>query len=290
MISNGYISWLWDGAAAAGGWTEGSATIVQVRPAYARGGFRALDLTAGRAGRAAAEAQIAELERGDRAALAARPVVYLRGLAARLELQVVDAIARDARGLDEPFEGAFLRLFNEALTERAFFIHEGRHFLDRQYGERLAPAELEFRAKLSELELARYPRSAFASINDELVGTGGPHGAANTRIVEIYRRWIQANIAQIAGFDSSQPPLTQLHLLSDEQIRAIARANDPEFGGTGVLRQQTSSILRSDLNRIRAGERSRCEACPSVRSHSGKWEGIMKYYLTKTIDARSRRR
>jgi hypothetical protein len=138
MISNGYISWLWDGAAAAGGWTEGSATIVQVRSAYAHGGFRALDLTAGRAARAAAEEQVAELERSDRAALAARPVTYLRGLAARLELQVVDAIARDARGLDEPFEGAFLRLFNEALTERAFFIHEGRHVLDRRSGASFA--------------------------------------------------------------------------------------------------------------------------------------------------------
>jgi hypothetical protein len=54
-----------------------------------------------------------------------------------------------------------------------------------------------------------------------------PHGNANRRILEGYRRWVRRHAREIAGFDTNTPTLTQLHLLSDDQIRAAARSMDP---------------------------------------------------------------
>ena len=93
-------------------------------------------------------------------------------------------------------------------------------------GQRFSAAELEYRAKLSEIALADYPRLALANIAGQSQGDT-PHGRANRRVLQGYRDWVRSHRREIAGFDRTQPGLSQLHLLTDDQIRAVARRLDP---------------------------------------------------------------
>ena len=72
-------------------------------------------------------------------------------------------------------------------------MHEGRHALDDKYlkSRNFSQADLEFRAKLAEILLGKYPRMAFGSINDSLVNSDTSHGIANTRIMTAYADWIE---------------------------------------------------------------------------------------------------
>jgi hypothetical protein len=92
---------------------------------------------------------------------------------------------------------------------------------------RLIDGNLEYRAKLSELALAEYPRLALYQINSAAIGAGTDHQKAKARILQAYRSWIEEHPAQVAGYDPALPALVQLDKLSDPQIRAVARALDP---------------------------------------------------------------
>ena len=99
--------------------------------------------------------------------------------------------------------------------------------LDQASRERLEDQDLEYRAKLSELALADYPRLALSSIDADTIGTSTAHGRANSRIMKAYGEWLAAHTAEVQGYDSSKPVLAQLDRLSDGQIRAVARSLDP---------------------------------------------------------------
>src|SRR5690606_26962554 len=103
-----------------------------------------------------------------------------------------------------------------ATIQHSITLHEGRHALDKASGA-FTGDELEFRAKLSEIALADYPRLALANIAGQTLGDTA-HGLANRRLLEGYRSWIRRHRREIAGFDRSAPALAQLHLLSDAQI------------------------------------------------------------------------
>lgn len=230
MIANGFESWLWDGAAQAGGWASQGTTIVQVRPAYAPGPLNAWLMTHDTPSRSRADARLPDLERRDLEALAAAPVAYLPGLEARLDRQAILQIAeRSARPGQTEAErrAAFLEEYARAVSQHSIFIHEGRHILDQASGEDLQSEDLEYRAKLSELALADYPRLALSAIDADTIGADTPHGNANRRIMEAFGRWIAAHAREVRGLDPSRPALAQLDRLSDDQIRAVARSLDP---------------------------------------------------------------
>lgn len=235
MVSNGYQSWLWDGMAQAGGWSGENGTIVQVRPAYTPGGLRAL---------ASAEPEIAarlaarqpSLEQQDLAALAKAPVAYLPGLAARFTQQSTAQVAAkaslEAQRLGQPYARVFAKLYWDAVVGHSIKIHEGRHSLDNlqfKGAAQLSSPELEYRAKLSELMLAEFPRMPLANIQSSEIGSDSPHGKADTRIFEGYLHWMDAHRSEIAGFDAAVPTLEQLDKLTDAQIRAVAHDLDPQF-------------------------------------------------------------
>jgi hypothetical protein len=226
MLANGYQGWLWDGWAEAGGWAPDDATIVQVRSAYTRGPLNDLALSRPGPSRDRYLARIARQEPQERAALANNAVASLSATSARLNLQAVDAMAARAHGDD----AAFIAEVWRATLQHSIFIHEGRHVLDKatfRGAQALSDEELEFRAKLSELALADYPRLALSNMSAVNVGDGTPHGNANARILTAYRDWMGAHVSEIAGYDAGAPALGQLDKLSDEQIRAVARALDP---------------------------------------------------------------
>jgi hypothetical protein len=226
MLANGYQAWLWDGWAETGGWAPDDATIVQVRSAYTTGPLNELAISRPGASRDRYMARIVRQEPQERAALANNAVASLSATSARLNLQAVDAMAARTHGDD----AAFIAEAWRATLQHSIFIHEGRHVLDKATfsGTRaLGDEELEFRAKLSELALADYPRLALSNISAVNVGDGTPHGNANARILTAYRDWTGAHTGEIAGYDAGAPALAQLDKLSDNQIRTVARALDP---------------------------------------------------------------
>ena len=232
MVSNGFQSWLWDGRAATGGWAE-SHRIIQVRPAYTVAAMQALNAVTPE-GRARADSRATQLADGDLARLKDQEIGYLPGVAMRLQIQAGDEIATVARqaaqqqGLD--FETIFLRTYWDDVVDHSITVHEGRHVLDKQtFGDTgLADDEMEFRAKLSELELAKMPKLALANIMSANMGDGTPHGNANQRVIAGLVDWMKGHAQHIAGFDATVPYCAQLDKLSDSDLREAATAMDPQ--------------------------------------------------------------
>jgi hypothetical protein len=233
MLANGYQSWLWDGAAAAGGWTEDGPVIVQVRPEYVSGPMTMWRLATDAAARRKLLDEQARQEAAERTALAGGDVAYLPALAARLRLQFADQLLARVRAGAKPgvdLRRAFLDECWRASFQQSIFVHEGRHALDRKLitgFARFNDANLEYRAKLSELALADYPRLALYNIDASTIGGGSAHDKANGWIMAEYGEWIMANGAKVKGFDPDRPAMMQIDRLSDDQIRAIARSLDP---------------------------------------------------------------
>jgi len=230
MLANGFETWLWDGRAATGGWAEGGQTIVQVRPEYAGGPLGAWELTYESPALRRYRERLIDLERRDAEVMARQAVAYLPALSQRLRrqaiLQVLEKVSRPGMDAAER-RRAFLEEYKRAVDQHSIFIHEGRHVLDGASGERLDSEALEYRAKLSELALADYPRLSLAAVDGDTIGTDAPHGKANARIMAAYAAWIAAHAAEVPGYDPGKPAQAQLDKLSDEQIRAVARSLDP---------------------------------------------------------------
>ena len=233
MIANGYESWLWDGEAADGGWTEPGPVIVQARPEYTKAPLDAWMLVANARHRVEYLERLKSLEGDDLKALRSADVAYLPGLARRLNLQLAAQVldrARRVSGTPGDVQRAFLAEYWRANLQQSIFIHEGRHALDLHLvsGDTAAgKAELEYRAKLSELALADYPRLALINVDGATIGGDNEHGRANRRIMAEYGAWISAHRKEVEGYDAALPPLVQLDRLTDDQIRAVARTRDP---------------------------------------------------------------
>jgi hypothetical protein len=233
LASNGYQSWLWDGLAATGGWSE-PAAIVQVRSAYSSAPLTVLaNLTPEAVAKSAEE--LPGLEAKDREVLAAKRLAFLPGLEARLKQQMQDQIGGKAREAaarsGEPFERVFLKTFWDLELAHSIYVHEGRHVLDHDEFDHTHPlgsAELEFRAELSELEFAEFPRLPLITILSD-VESATAHGIANRRIMEGLVAGIEANPTAVAGLDPASPAAGQIDRLSDAQIAEIARGLDPYF-------------------------------------------------------------
>jgi hypothetical protein len=222
MLANGYESWLWDGWAEAGGWSSDGATIVQVRSAYTGGPLTALRVARPGPTRDRFMARLERETADERAALGRDGVAPLPATSDRLDLQAWGQIAARAGADDEAFIAEIWR----ATNQYSITSHEGRHALDNVAQPSLSGAQLEFRAKLSQIIFADYPRLGLASVaagahNDT------PHGVGNRRVLEGYRRWMRAHRDEIAGFDSNAPTLSQLDKLTDAQIVEAARSMDP---------------------------------------------------------------
>lgn len=222
MISNGFESWSRDGTSQHGGWGS-AAKIVQVRPAYADGPARVWRRLTDPELRAKSDETIAKETAADWARAAKNPYAYLLGLARRMERDaVLRMIART------PSREAFLADYAKAMNESSIFAHEGRHAIDDKYEKIRHGAELEFRAKLSEIAFAPDPKLALTSgILTEGIGDDTPHGQADLRLMKGLVAWMTSHRSEIAGLDTARPLLPQLDKLTEEQLRAAARAMDP---------------------------------------------------------------
>lgn len=236
LASNGYQSWLWDGVfGQTGGWSNDAGAIVQVRPAYTPGPLS--DLASFDPVLAARfDTDLKRFEQQDLEALKTRPIVFLPGLQARLAREAREQVAAKARAeaarTGEPYERVFLKDDWDASVGHSIYAHEGRHALDHaefKGPKRLSGSELEYRAKLSELELGEFPRMPLATILSSDLGSDSSHGKADERIMQGLVTWIEAHRPEVAGFDASVPAAEQIDKLSDDQMRLIAKGLDPYF-------------------------------------------------------------
>src|SRR5271169_376387 len=119
MISNGYETWMWDGAGAHGGW-GGVGLVVQVRPAYAEGGLRTWQELTDPERRAKALAKMTDETERDHERASKDPYAYLPGLAERLRDQGLTRILDEEKGRglsDGALRSAFVAATDRALIE-----------------------------------------------------------------------------------------------------------------------------------------------------------------------------
>lgn len=229
LVSNGFQSWAWDGRAEHGGWASEN-LIVQVRPAYADGPLDAWRAITDPDDRAERARRVSADSAGDDARAAANPSAYLPGLAGRLRTQGMERMHSGLRerGLaGESLRIAFLAAYEHAEIESTIFAHEGRHAIDKTLGESFTGADLEYRAKLSQVVFAPEPRLALGGIIDANIGDSSPHGQANERVMKGLVAWMSAHAAEITGLERSRPMLPQFDRLTDDQIRAAFASLDP---------------------------------------------------------------
>ena len=218
MISNGYESWVRDGRGQHGGWGD-KGLIVQVRTSYAEGPLGQWRKLMDPAERKKTDEEIERESKKDEERAARDPYGYLPGLALRLQRQAAERLLGRV-----PDRAQWLAELARMTQESSIFAHEGRHAIDAQYTRIHDSAELEFRAKLSEIAFGPDPRIALTGgIIAEGIGTGTPHGQANLRIMKGYVEWMKAH----AKIDPKRPVLPQLDTLSDDELRAAARSMDP---------------------------------------------------------------
>jgi len=222
MLSNGFETWLWDGWAETGGWSADGTLIVQVRSSYTDGPLATLRNARPGPDRDRYIENLEQATIAERAALGRNGVAQLPATSNRLSMQAWDQIIARVGADDDAFLAESWRATNQTSIE----AHEGRHALDNAHQPGLSSAQLEFRAKLSQIIFADYPRLGLASVAGGIINDT-PHGIGNRRVLEGYRRWMRRYRRQIEGFDPSLPTLSQLHLLSDAQIVAAARSLDP---------------------------------------------------------------
>lgn len=226
MVVDDYQTWGWDGQSMTGGWAN-QELVVQLRPGYADGGIRSWrqlqepDTSTYTATSPTTASAIA--------AAAGNACPYIPGLASHLRRQGLERLRDSLRadGLTGPaLRSAFLAAYDRASVETSIFRHEGRHAIDQRLGI-TESAELEFRAKLSQVAFAPFPRLALGSIISRNIGEPNPHGQANQRVLCGVVDWMARHAAEIDGLDPALPLLPQLPRLTDPQLREAFRSQDP---------------------------------------------------------------
>jgi hypothetical protein len=223
VTSNGLNYWLLDGTGGRAGWVSGD-SIFEVRPVFTDTPFGTWTALRDSRKSSDAPARVQHDDSADVARARADSVAYLPGVAAlvfRTGASVVfDSLSRETMS-DAERQAAFVEILFNQLTETTIVLHESRHLADAHLPNRRASdADAEFRAKIDEVALASRPKLALTAILHPNIGDATPHGQANRRIMLGLIRWIRAHSSEITGFDASVPPLVQLPLLTDAQLRA----------------------------------------------------------------------
>lgn len=232
IASDGLQSWAWDTRGQHAGWQSGDA-IIQVRPALAENPIALWEIVADSATIASTELQLAVDSVADLARVSGRQIAYVPGTAFRLMRDGARALLDSLRGAGltgDTLRATFVQLADDAIRDASIFAHEGRHAIDRSLGITDA-AELEYRAKLSEIAFAPRPKLVLGGIVHASIGDATPHGRANVRVLRGVVAWMVANRQAIAGLDTTRALLPQLPLLTDAQLRAAFRSLDPLAAG-----------------------------------------------------------
>ncbi len=229
MASNGYSSWFWEDKAI-GGWGSEN-EIIRVREAYLDGPFNAWKTITDTIERQKTETLNAEFINQ-----AKTDNIYSQsaGLERKLRFDALNDLYNKlySDGLrGNALKLAFLSTYENYRVEASILGHEGRHSIEQKYMpekfKNWSNEEREFHAKLSQIIFASEPRLELAQMVNDISESG--HGLANKKIVDIANDWIRNNYKQINGFSSDKSLLSQLYLLTNEQIKECYKSSDPLF-------------------------------------------------------------
>jgi hypothetical protein len=222
QIDNGLDAWLLDGGSGRAGWVLRD-SIFELRTAFTEAPFRAWMALTDPVSIASERERIRLDSVADVIRATADSSGYLPGVAARMVRdgagQILTALSRGSLSQAEQ-RNAFLDSMFNALTQSAIELHESRHLADARARLASADVDAEFRAKLDEVIGSPHPKLALSAIVHPSLGESSPHGRANRRIMLGLIRWTRAHAGEIKGHAATLPPLTQLPLLSDSQLRA----------------------------------------------------------------------
>ncbi len=227
MVSNGFSSWFWENKAI-GGWATDN-EIIRVREVYLSGPINAWKTATDPIERGKTEKVINEFLANS----TQDQLEVAKGLAAKWRFDAIVDLYEDlaSKGLSgAELKLAFLSKYEQYRTEASMLAHEGRHSIDQKY----MPEEFEawsneireFRGKLSQIIFAPEPRLELPGMVTSVVGDYG-HIKANQRIVDVAIEWIKENKEQISGYSDSKSAFSQLHLLTNDQIKECYKQADP---------------------------------------------------------------
>jgi hypothetical protein len=230
VVSNNFNTW-YGPSGGDGGWADADA-IFQVRPMYANGPLIDWQQTTNPVLRAERDRNASDETARDVERAREEPIRFFPGVQLRLRAQYNDAVLDELKrnGLaGQALRNAFIARLERDTFESSIWAHEGRHAIDKKHDHLTSSPELEFRAKLSQLEFAPSARHAVIDIggagNPEFADT--PHGKANRRLAQTLAAWMKDHIAEINTVDTSKPLMLQLDKLTEDQLRAAARSADP---------------------------------------------------------------
>ncbi|MEP5611805.1 MAG: hypothetical protein ABJP45_06120 [Cyclobacteriaceae bacterium] len=233
MVSNGYSSWFWDGAAQIGGWAPDESSILQVRSAYSNGPVRSWMAVTDSVKVEEIKAKIKENIASDDEIARKDPYAYLPGLDARItynsNMRILSELKKSGFSGRE-LRTAFINTSEKYDLNASIFAHEGRHAIDKKHFGKQRSEDLEFTAKLSEIYFADHPFFSATAVLSQNIGDGTSHGQANQRVLKGIVGWMDQHKSEIQGFDSSRPTLPQLDKLSDDQLRSAVNSIDPMAG------------------------------------------------------------
>jgi hypothetical protein len=162
-------------------------------------------------------------------------LVDLPGLRDRIEYRFTISILDSLQSLNlegEKLRTAFIKTLME-YDNRHNYWHEGRHNLDADLHSSIFHNHdsYEYWAKLSQISFANLPSFELerAFNYNPKTGPNDGHTGADAKIVTEYYNWMNTHKNEIKGLDTKRPLLCQVDLLTEDQIRNIARTLDPIY-------------------------------------------------------------
>jgi hypothetical protein len=235
MVSNGYISWFFDGEFLIGGWATAT-EMTSVRKASTIASYQFWWNANDGVERKKAEQHIADHLQAEELAIGKDMSARLKAASRRMQLKAAKATVDRLK--DGGLEGhnlaiAFIDRCDQFHLSNAVFGHEGRHAIDQKFFaddfKHWSHAEREFRAKLSGITFSSDPYLALANILSRSVDKTG-HGKANLKIRKVLLKWMEEHLHEIDDIDADRPLLVQAHLLTTDQIKRCFTAADPLAG------------------------------------------------------------
>ena len=227
MVSNGFSSWFWEDKAI-GGWATDN-EIIRVREVYLNGPIDAWKSVTDTVERQKTEKRILKFLNNP----SKNQLETAKGLAAKLKFDAVNQLylSLSDKGLSgEGLKLAFLSTYEQYRMEASMLAHEGRHSIDQKYMpdafENWSAEIREFRGKLSQIVFAPEPRLELPGMITSIAGDNG-HNKANKRIVDVAVEWINEHKEAISGFNKDRSAFSQLHLLTNDQIKKCFSEADP---------------------------------------------------------------
>lgn len=242
MTAKGYDTFiLGERAAAPSGWSDDEGTVVRTAGGgqtamtgaalWARCGAKGVDPVA--RGR-----ELQEAAKADLPLVLSHEIVFLPGLRSRLEWQACQSLIHMLKrsGIEKDrLEGAFIGEMDFAISEATVAGYQARLALDRaRLGDAWAErgeVEHEYHARLAEILASPRPRLTLAaSIITPGIAGEGADAEARARVLRGIMKWMNTHKSEIVAFDFELPFMIQIDHLSDDQIKAACRAQDPLSG------------------------------------------------------------